>query len=70
MPIQLQIRPYVLDCRGSIGKALGAMRIVHQKVEPLAFHLAAAVALKGRTSNSRKIRESPHDSGKTTPPLD
>jgi hypothetical protein len=52
VPVQFQIRRYVLDCRGStaaadiIGKALGVVRIVRQKVEPLALHLAAVATVE------------------------
>ena len=52
MPVQPQIRRNVLDRRRStapadvIGKALGVVRIVRQKVEPLALHLAAVATVE------------------------
>jgi hypothetical protein len=48
--VQPQFRRHVFDCAVAaapadvIGKALGGERIVGQKVEPLALHLAAAAA--------------------------
>ena len=52
VPVKPQIRRNVLDRRRStapadvIGKALGVVRIVRQKVEPLALHLAAVATVK------------------------
>src|SRR6202040_323245 len=52
VPVQLQFRRHVLDRRRSaatadiIGKALGVERIVRQKVEPLALHLATVTAVE------------------------
>jgi hypothetical protein len=52
VPVQLQVRRYVLDRRRPaapadiIGKALGIERIVRQKVELLALHLATVTAVK------------------------
>ena len=52
MPVQPQIRRNVLDRRRStapadvIGKALGVVRIVRQKVEPLALHPAAVATVE------------------------
>ena len=72
MPVQPQIRRHVLDRRSSaapadvIGKALGVVRIVRQKVEPRSrFTLPQLRQSSRRTSNSRKIRVSPHDRSRT-----
>jgi hypothetical protein len=52
VPVQLQFRRHVLDRRRAaatadiIGKALGVERIVRQKVEPLALHLATVTAVE------------------------
>ena len=52
VPVQLQLRRHVLDRRSPaapahiIGKALGVVRIVRQKVEPRALHLATAAAVE------------------------
>jgi len=52
MPVQPQIRRNVLNRRRAtapadvIGKALGVVRIVGQKVEPLALHLAAVATVE------------------------
>ena len=52
VPVQLQFRRHVLYRRRSaatadiIGKALGVERIVRQKVEPLALHLATVTAVE------------------------
>jgi SOS response associated peptidase (SRAP) len=50
VPVQLQFRGHILNRRSPaaqadmIGKALGVVRIVGQKVELLSFHLATTVA--------------------------
>ena len=52
VPVQLQFRCHILDRRrpaapaNIIGKALGVERIVRQKVEQLALHLAAVTAVE------------------------
>lgn len=52
VPVRLQFRRHVFDGRRPaatadiIGKALGVERIVRQKVEPLALHLATVTAVE------------------------
>jgi hypothetical protein len=52
VPVELEFRRHVLDRRRPaatadiIGKALGVERIVRQKVEPLALHLATVTAVE------------------------